>query len=172
MRLDLHTPRGRESQAHLRDAALALYIRMGWRYIAGPDAAPLDGVLVSGSGLRGVVEVKCRDLTLDQLFDDFGGDWLITASKVEAIQSAALALGVRGYGLLWLIPSQVALLIPVAAGDGSLICQMRVEETVTQATCNGGTATRRNAYIDVRGAMQIDPRERARSSHKALVSRG
>ncbi len=159
MSLDIMTPKGQESQAHLRDASILMYARTGCRMVCCPERSPgeVDGVILSpASGIVGVFEAKCRDMTVEQLVEEFGNEWLITGSKIEAIRTAARTLGVPGVGLLYLIPDRMLLLVTICDSHGEGVASVRYARTRTQATTNGGVAVRDNAFVDVTSATAID----------------
>ena len=128
----------------------------GVRYLPTPKHAPaiVDAVLERDGELVAVAETKCRELTREQL-RRFRDEWLITWAKVDAARGLAQAFGVPLLGLLYLVPDDTLLVVRVANADGTLARAVRIEATVTQATVNGGTATRNNAYIAVTGCREV-----------------
>jgi hypothetical protein len=97
------------------------------------------------SSIVGVAEVKTRNLTYQQL-SGFGS-YLVTFSKLEKLRSVAKALRCPGLLLVYLIPETKTVWWKVCDGQGEWTVDVKVERTSTQATCNGGTAMRDNAYL-------------------------
>jgi hypothetical protein len=159
--LDINTPRGRISvQDQHRAAAIVFRNRDGFDFIstADDDSSAVDGFIVREfDGPRrivtGVAEIKSRNASYETLMGSFGGEWLLTHQKLLDIQSVSRLLRVTGYGFLFLKQSGCVLVVTLTNADGAIVCKHREDRTETQATCNGGTATRENSYIDVIGAM-------------------
>jgi len=152
--LDINTPLGQESLRHEQEAA-ALWesCNPGWSYVTTNKAAPcaVDGILIKGREVAALVETKARSVDERGFSETFKGEWLVTFSKLERGKLIASGLGVPLVGFLYLIPSQV-LLVRKLAEDGEFVVPMRIDNTSTQATINGGIANRCNAYIDMTGA--------------------
>ena len=118
--------------------------------------ADIDGFLVKGAALVCGVEVKCRMMTLKDLMGKYQGTWLITNDKIDRGIALCRSCGVDFNGFLYLVPESRLLLVPIWSYEKGLICKMTIEQTETQATVNGGIATRLNAYIDVTAAKVIE----------------
>jgi hypothetical protein len=97
------------------------------------------------------VEIKAREMTEAEL-KRFGNEWLVTFEKIQKGALIAKSLCVPFYGVLYLIPDQKTYLVKLTDEHGNIVAPMRLEVTETQATCNGGTALRTNAYVSVEGA--------------------
>lgn len=136
------------------EAAAVLYANRGIQYVRTPKDGPaaLDAVLVHDYALIAVAEMKCRQMTADALFLDYGGEWLVTYDKVLKLCDASRLLGVPGYGLLYLVPDRTLMTIKICDENGELAQQIIVKRTATQATVNGGQAMRVNAYIPMHTA--------------------
>jgi hypothetical protein len=151
--LDINTPRGQESLRQEHDAvALWQGFNPGWAYAPTDkdSPCPVDGILINGNGIAALVETKCRIIEESVFFEDFAGEWLVTFSKLEKAKQLAHGLCLPLVGFLYLVPSQV-LLVRKLAEDGEFVVPMRIANTNTQATINGGVANRCNAYIDMTG---------------------
>ncbi len=127
-----------------------------YRYVETPKekAAFVDALLMVGNELTAVVETKCRNSTVEQFFGQFDGKWLVTFEKVLEARKTASALQLPLVGFLYLIPDKTLLVQKIANPDGSLVADMELKTTETQATCNGGKAVRTNAYIDMSKARR------------------
>jgi len=163
--LNINTPRGQKT---VEDAERAIdlfesyYPEFAFVGTPADTGAELDGVVYksmgkastgSGAVVAAVAELKCRygvDETV--LYGKFAGEWLLSYSKVKALQIAAKILGVPGLGLLYLPDSDGPLLLVrwICNREGILFDGIRVKETRTQKNVNGGTAVRENAFINLR----------------------
>lgn len=152
MGLDINTPNGEESR---RNEIAAVSIFTGkqpkFRYIETPKDKPafVDALLMRGDELFAVVETKCRNESTDSFFGKFGGKWLVTLEKVLEARKTAMALQLPLVGFLYLNNDKTLLVQKITEPDGKFVTSMEVKTTETQATCNGGKATRTNAYIDM-----------------------
>lgn len=160
--LDINTPKGRQSYADQLKAVQIVYRHapdtMSFVHTAGDDAAPIDGFLIKNGTVSGVAEIKSRNMTREQLFGRFQGEWLLTFQKLKDMGNMCSILRVNGYGLLYLIPSRIVLAVQLCSFTGGIVCQHRIDRTETRATINGGIANRVNAYIQMNQAKEYhDP---------------
>ena len=158
MGLDILTPKGRETvQQEAEAVELFLSQTEGWEWkdTSKGGTAIIDGLLFKDGVLQGVVETKCRSCELITFQTSFRGEWLITMKKIEEARSCAALLHVPLFGFLYLTPSKILLTKKITSPDGDYVCKFRVDQTETQRTCNGGTATRANAFIDMSDARQF-----------------
>jgi hypothetical protein len=158
MGLDVLTPLGQKTIAD-ELGAVAIWERHmpGWKYShTKKDAdAVVDAVLLLDGTVEAVAETKCRyGVTEATLFGPWGGEWLITHSKVLRMCEVAKALRVPLYGFLYLVDERLLLTERIADSDGQIVVPMRTAETETRQTVNGGTATRVNAFIDMTNARR------------------
>jgi hypothetical protein len=121
---------------------------------AKDSAARIDAFLVRGGQILAAVETKCRTFTEQTFHDDYRSRWLVTWEKIEACRSIAAELRVPLVGFLYLTTEQVLYTVQITDASGQFIAPITIESTATQATVNGGTARRNNAYIDVRTDAQ------------------
>jgi hypothetical protein len=159
--LDVLTPRGRQTVADLqRGVSLWESANPGWRYAATPDttAAAIDGLLVDPGGTtRAIVEAKCRyDVTVEQFVSQYKNEWLITMAKLTTACDAARLLCVPLVGFLYLVKSDVLLSQRIADDEGTFVARFWCAPTKTRKTCNGGTACRSNAYINMEGSKRYE----------------
>ncbi len=154
--LDILTPAGQESLLQERQAIDALIrARPRLRWVETDKATParFDGFLHLRRGqsdvLAAIVEVKCRNLSLDTLRDQYENRWLITANKIADGITTAKMLGAPFIGLLHLVPDGLLLVQKITHTDGTPAVDIRYETTTTQATINGGEAIRLNAFVDM-----------------------
>ena len=158
MSLDILTPKGQQTLAEERDAAM---IWLGeypdHEYIETNKEKPadVDGILVKNKKIIRVVEVKCRQSTEAQFRGEFGSAWLVTADKIHRARAVAKALCVPLIGFLYLVPDRVLLVKTLTDDNGTLIVTHREEVTRTQATVNGGTALRNNMFIEMAGSGRL-----------------
>lgn len=149
--MDILTPRGQESLKHERRAKTLVEARFGVQYVETPKDKPavVDGMLVRSGTILGLVETKCRDMTLQQLERQFRSEWLVTFEKLEKARLLARDLGISFYGVLYLIPEDRILTVRISTPSGDWASAIRTERTQTQATINGGTARRLNAFVSM-----------------------
>jgi hypothetical protein len=154
--MDILTTRGQQTVADESDA-YSIWERNfpEFRVISTPKDKPavIDALLLKNNILRYAVETKCRyDMTLESFELERGYEWLITNEKV--IKSAALAkdLGLPLVGFLYFVKDKCLLAKQIADADGKIVCKMRVANTKTQTTVNGGEIIRTNAFLDMDGA--------------------
>lgn len=156
--MDILTPRGQETLRQEREAtSLFCNTFSGFGFVETPKDRPadIDGfILHDGYAISGV-EVKCRNMSRDELFNRFNGRWLVTHDKIERCISLCRRVGVDLRGFLYLVPDKVLLIVPIWSYTRGLVCDIELDHTKTQATVNGGEALRLNAYIDVAGAKLI-----------------
>jgi hypothetical protein len=153
--LDINSPRGRIAAAdQLRAVEIVFGGANGFNFFstATDDAAAIDGFIVRNSVITGLAEVKSRDMDYETLLGKYHGEWLLTFQKLLDIQKVSQLLHIPGYGLLFLIPSDMVLVLTLTNSLGTIVCRHREELTATKKTCNGGSIQRNNAYIDVSGA--------------------
>ena len=153
--LDINSPRGRIAAAdQLRAVEIVFGGANGFNFFstATDDAAAIDGFIVRSNIITGVAEIKSRDTSYETLLGQYHGEWLLTFQKLLDLQKVSQLLKIPGYGLLYLIPSDMVLVLTLVNSLGTIVCRHREELTATQRTCNGGSIQRNNAYIDVSGA--------------------
>lgn len=118
-------------------------------------ARDIDGVKT----IVGVAEIKTRDnagpvkLTVEYLKRD---GYLITHEKVMHGQKVSKFLSVPFYVIVRLVNDHVILFWKMTDDKGEPQFDYPVRPTTTQATCNGGTAVRNNAYLPIQYSKQIN----------------
>jgi hypothetical protein len=162
MSLDINTPRGQVTLEQERRAAEI--IAQTWpdcSYIHTPkdQAAAIDAVMAKQGIVRAVVLASCRNNSLNTLRTSFHDAWLLTYSKIIEGQRIAQAMCVELWGVLYLVPDDTVLRVKLWSPDGGWLVCFSVNKTETQATCNGGTALRDNAYIDMSAATVLPVRK-------------
>jgi hypothetical protein len=150
--LDVLTPKGQESvQQEAHAVSLLTATHPQYEYIHTPKWMPadVDAMLLKRGELHSIVETKCRTCTLDTFHGAFNSEWLVTFDKIVKARDIAMRLGVGLTGFLYLTKSGTLLVQPITDRTGLFIPKVRIETTDTQATVNGGTARRSNAFIDM-----------------------
>lgn len=154
MNLDINSERGQKSLQY-EDRAISIFElnfpKLNYKSTPKDGAAALDAVVTSGNNVVGVVEQKSRNMTLDQLMN-WNFEWLVTNEKINNGVAAAKLLGVPFMGFLYLIPDDLLLVTQISDAQANLTVDIRVEQTTTQKTINGGSIERLNAFIDMREA--------------------
>lgn len=156
MRLDVSTPRGQRTLADEQEAVrLFNHHRPRTLYVPTPKHQPaaIDAVLVHQGSIVAAVETKCRyDMTLDTLRRHRSNEWLVTAHKIDRGATAATLLSVPLLGWCYLVADRVLLTVVIADHTGRIVVAERREQSRTQATVNGGIATRMNSYVSMESA--------------------
>ena len=112
-----------------------------------------DGFIVQNGIITGVFESKCRNNTLE----DFNrwGSWLVTYEKIDGLAWLSSKLCVPAVGFLYSIPDRTVLKWKITDKEGNYLFDFKVDETITQATINGGQAKRENAYLPMEHSTAI-----------------
>jgi len=156
--MDILTPKGQETLAQEREA-ISLFLQSfpGFEFIETPKDTPadIDGFITRDGTIISGVEVKCRNMTADELASKYQHQWLVTAHKLDRCVALCRRLGVDFRGFLYLVPDKMLFIVPIFSYKDGWLIEPEYEITKTQATVNGGHAERLNAYIDVSGAKVI-----------------
>lgn len=155
--MDILTPKGQVTLRHEQRAAEIFEKAFGAHYVSTPKDQPasVDAMILHNEKIRGVVETKCRGMDLSQFQGRFESQWLITLDKLERGRELAAGLGVPFFGLLYLIPDDTILFQKLSDQRGEWVGKLSIERTMTQATVNGGLASRVNAYVDMAAARLV-----------------
>lgn len=152
--LDILTPKGQESLSDERDIKGWFEATFKLTYVETPKhrAAFVDAVIVKDEVVA-VVETKCRyNTSLDDFKTKFKNEWLITWEKLNSGIRISKDLAVPFYAILYLVESGIVMTIRVSDSIGNVVAPIRLETTVTQATINGGSANRTNAFVNMESA--------------------
>lgn len=153
--MDILTPKGKVSVDDEQEARRIWESNFhDYLYIETPKNKPaaFDAVLVKDGTICAIVETKCRrDMDIDKFKTDYRSKWLISYHKVRDCCVASDLIGVPFVGFLYIQPSNV-LLVQEIYKEKQFKRQITIEKTKTQATTNGGTAYRDNAFIDMANA--------------------
>lgn len=126
-------------------------------FIQTPKDTPadIDGFIADETTLISGVEVKCRNMSYYDLMNKFNAKWLVTYDKIERGIAVCRSLGIDFRGFLYLVPEQILLIVRIWNFKTGETVGMELEESRTQATVNGGSIVRLNAYVDIRDATVI-----------------
>jgi hypothetical protein len=150
--MDILSERGQNSLMHERIVAMWIENKWNCRYIETPKDSPalIDAIITDGMAgfMKAVIETKCRyNVTLPQFQTRFENKWLVTWEKVQNAMKIATSLGVDCVGLLYLVEDKTLMIQKLCDKHGNLTAEMHIKNTTTQATINGGSIARNNAYI-------------------------
>lgn len=145
--LDCLTPAGRfylDAERALLDRYLQVYPDLDCAITPPDSPARVDALISQAGRLVSIVEVKARpSLTMAGLRQF--GSCLCAEDKILAGKQLAELLRVP---FLLLVGLADAIAVwTVVQDDGAYAFRFPVHETVTQASINGGTALRRNAFL-------------------------
>lgn len=157
--MDILTPRGQESRKwEDRCASIWSSHYPQISYVSTDKNSPcaVDAILVKDNQIIGVVEQKSRpSLTVVEFMTDHKGEWLVTNQKIKDGVAIAKALHTKFVGFLYLPEADLVMFKTIWQPDEGWIAPIRVQKTTTQATINGGTAVRENAFIDMKTATVL-----------------
>ena len=154
MSLDCVSPRGLTYIERQTNCLCALERAWGVQMLATPnaEAADVDALAVREGKVVAVLEVKSREMGLDQLRRF--GSYLITFDKLMKLRAVAAALCVPGLVVVSLLKDQRVVMWKICDAGGRMMVPLEGKVSQTQATCNGGSADRYNAYLSL-DAMEI-----------------
>lgn len=156
--MDILTPKGQITAAQERRAIEVFrgkYPDLAYMHTRKDAPVTIDALLVKNNTVVAAVETKCRKMTMEDLkaFDD---EWLITFDKIVDGRRIAQELAVPFVGLLYLVPEDVLIVQKICDELGDFIVPMKIKKTETQATVNGGTIKRWNAYLKLTNPTIIE----------------
>jgi len=158
--MDILTPRGQESRKW-EDRAI-----QSWSshypdiiYASTDKNSPcaIDAILVKDKKIIGIVEQKSRpSLSLIDFNGIYKKQWLVTQKKLDNGAKIAESLQTKFVGFLYL--PQADMLLVKTLWNPNLGWSVIIEKrhTKTQATINGGSIVRENAYIDMSEALILN----------------
>jgi hypothetical protein len=157
--MDILTPRGQESRKW-EDRAVDIwsshYPQIAYVSTDKDKPCAVDAILVKDKQIVGVVEQKSRpSLTVVEFMGDHKGEWLVTHQKIKDGVAIAQALHTKFVGFLYLPEADLLMFKTIWHPDQGWTVPIKVHETKTQATINGGIAVRENAFIDMKNATVL-----------------
>jgi len=152
--MDILTPKGQKSLEQERKLLASFCAAMKCSVIETDKNQPaqIDGFIVCDGALCGIFESKCRKANVSQMHR-WGDEWILTYQKLLDGAEISRRLCTPFYGIVYLLDEPLGIIIQLTDHEGKILPKVRVEETATQATINGGTAVRANAYIDISECM-------------------
>lgn len=144
----IHTPKGVE--ALTKQAAVeAFFESLGYQVVATPkaDASRMDTLLVKDGRLVGALEIKCREMDLRKMVGY--GSVILSMDKIRWMQATSKILSIPTFFVVGLSDGWIAA-AQITDKAGRVVVATNERMSETQATCNGGTATRLNAYINAK----------------------
>ena len=160
--MDILTERGMVFQRYAEEAVALFEAEYGSSFVVSltdyREPVAVDAILIrrDTNVVCGVVEIKCRQISLKTLEGAFQNEWLVTMDKLTRARDLARSLGVPLFGWLYLIDDKKMLLRRLSGANGELLHLKRTTATTTQKTCNGGIVERVNAFIDMTGADKLE----------------
>lgn len=159
--LDINTPKGQISKEQENEVIFLLnkkYPHLWYCETPKTKAADIDAIIIDSNNksIKSVVETKCRNMSFEQFAGQYKFEWLVTFEKIKKGINIASGMFVPFVGILYLVPSKTILIQSIWSPENGYETGMRIEKTKTQATINGGSAIRDNAYIDMKLATIIN----------------
>lgn len=156
--MDILTPAGQKTLADEQIAAAIYHYHCPkYRYLQTPKNMPavVDGLIISDQ-IHAVVETKCRyDMDISKFHTAYRSEWLVTYEKITTAGKLGEQLGVPLVGFLYIVESNCLLIQQITNEFGEFVCGIRVQDTETQKTVNGGKIVRTNCFIDMKGARAL-----------------
>lgn len=148
--MDILTPKGQESLEQERRLLTSFCAATNYSVIETDKNQPaqVDGFIVCDGAICGVFESKCRKANVAQMHR-WGDEWILTHQKLLDGVEISKRLRTPFYGIVYLLDEPIGMFIKLTDNEGKILPKVRVENTETRATINGGTAVRANAYIDI-----------------------
>jgi hypothetical protein len=110
--------------------------------------AKKDGDLLK---MIGIAEIRTRefagDKRLTRRYLSENGGYLVTYTKLKFGGELAYQFGVPFFLIVRLISENVILIWKITDVNGQRLFEFKTKKSKTQETCNGGVATRVNAYL-------------------------
>jgi hypothetical protein len=154
--LDINTPAGQKTLEQERSAMqkyLQHHPELSIVETLKTTDAKADGMLVKGGTICGVYEVKCRNMTEEQLRQY--GSWLITNRKLQHGKTLSTLLRVPYFGILYLVPDDRIYVWMITDEEGRYTFEFSKERTLTRRCVSGGTAFRENAFLDIKNIHEV-----------------
>lgn len=153
--LAVHSKAAKPFNSAERRLSSALAKRYGVTLVpTGAPHAPVDAIWVRKGSCVGCSEHKVRQITREEI-RLMGDTYLITEQKLFDGAELAGLLGVPFYIAALLLPDNTAYVWKVTDDHGVPQFTWDAKLTTTQETCEGGTATRVNAYLPMGQATAV-----------------
>jgi hypothetical protein len=124
------------------------------------SSSDIDALIVKDKKLISLAEIKSREMSLINFENKSNrrlvykgkeyDSYLITYEKLEKLRTLCKMLCVSGFLFVSLLESDQVVFWKICDGDGNYTSDIKREHTRTQATCNGGSIIRENAYISLK----------------------
>ena len=120
----------------------------------GSNATHADRLFVRDGKSVCIAEIKTRNMSLLKL--QMFGSYLISYHKIDRGVLLSSLLHVPFMLFVYLIESDDIVYWTISDSEGKEACTYVVQQTETQATCNGGQALRENAYLYLDGMKLLN----------------
>lgn len=158
--MDSHTPEGQRFIQLQRDTQKVLESR-GYRIIEMINEASKHDIIIASEKdgvlkANGIAEIKCREMFGDTpiRLSHLNGGYLISYRKLTYGATASELFGIPYFVIANIIPER-CILIWKLAEDGKFLFEFPVRESQSKKSCNGGVATRMNAYLPIDKAYEL-----------------
>ena len=156
--MDILTPKGQQTLHQEREAVRIFGDSFPeYKFTETPKDRPadIDGIISLHGTMVCGVEVKCRNMTMDVLVNEYGKKWLVTADKIDRCVNVCKSLAIDFRGFLYLVPEKTLLIVPIWSYKDGFTCKIDRAGSLTQGTVNGGIAYRVNAYIHIENVTTV-----------------
>lgn len=157
MALDVWSPKGRAANTVAQALGRRIGQEWGMTWIPTPEdgAARVDGVFVRSGAIRAVAEIKVRTCGRE-FIEARGGEYMVTAAKLDGGREIGQALGVPFILLVLLQGDLTAYWWRLTDQHGRWQVPFERRTTRTRETINGGQIERVNAFLPMRYAKSLD----------------
>jgi hypothetical protein len=159
--LDINTPRGQQTLTDEKRAVELFtnqYKRWKYQHTNKTTMAKADAILTKDDEVAGLVLMSCRyNCSVDTMMTTWGAEWLLTWRKLAIGALLARYLQTPLYGFIYIVAEDTLLIKKLfdPLKPEPWCAAFHTELTQTQATVNGGSVIRRNAYIKIDNATRI-----------------
>jgi len=156
--LDIETPKGKRTVRQEWEAyAIFHEMHPEAKVIETPKSEPalVDGVIVTGRGLAGAVETKCRTFDYEKLKTEYES-WMIKKDQIDKGRRGASAmLGVPYFGFLYLTGNERLLIWKLSDGQGNWAFDFETEWRDSKLNINTqGTMRREMAFLPLEDSVE------------------
>ena len=156
--LDIDTPKGKRTVRQEWEAyAIFHEMHPEAKVVETPKGTPalVDGVIVTGRGLAGAVETKCRSMGYEKLRDEYGS-WMVKLEQFDkGRRGAAAMLGVPYFGFLYLTGDERLLIWKVSDRQGNWAFDFDTQWRDSQKNVNTTETKRREmAFLPLEDCVE------------------
>jgi hypothetical protein len=135
----------------------------GWLDAGSSSYSRIDGMLFTGNlsnrQLVALIEIKCRNISIAELFGKYNSELMVDASKVDALKAVSTMLCAPSYLVCYLLKSGTVLKTEIANDKGALVCEKRNEIAAAPSQIGGPVVEKEVSYIKLDGTIILSTQE-------------